>query len=76
MLWRGAQLLFKGFDIRGVLRRPEITISSLSEFGFEVSADPDICDSVEVGVKYSGYIKRQTELIDPDEAIRRNDFMF
>jgi tRNA uridine 5-carboxymethylaminomethyl modification enzyme len=38
-------------------------IHDLNRFGIDVPEDQDIHEPVEIHVKYSGYIKRQTEMI-------------
>ena len=47
-----------------LLRREEISCSDLTGFGVEIDADEDVFSPVEIHVKYSGYIKRQNEMID------------
>ena len=36
----------------------------LSQLGFEFENNNDVLDSVEIDIKYSGYIKKQNEIID------------
>jgi len=55
--------LLKSLSFEELLRRPEITALQLSDFGFEVDHDPNVHEPVEIDVKYSGYVKRQLELI-------------
>lgn len=55
--------LTKALTFEEFLRRPEITCSNLKAFGFEVDEDPNVHEAVEIDVKYSGYVKRQLELI-------------
>lgn len=55
--------LLKSVTTEELLRRPEIGWDALSILGFETSFDPMVHESVEIDVKYSGYIRRQGELI-------------
>lgn len=55
--------LTKSLTFEELLRRPEITCSHLEMFGFTVDHDPNVAEPVEIEVKYSGYVKRQVELI-------------
>ncbi len=59
----GSAPLQKSTTMEELLRRPEISSANLSEFGFNFDQDPNVCEPVEIEVKYSGYIKRQNELI-------------
>lgn len=56
--------LTKSLTFQEFLRRPEITCSHLKAFDFEVDEDPNVHEAVEIDVKYSGYVKRQMELIE------------
>jgi tRNA uridine 5-carboxymethylaminomethyl modification enzyme len=56
-------VLGKSITFDELLRRPEISCSHLSNLGFELTNDPNICEPVEIEIKYSGYIKRQIDLI-------------
>jgi tRNA uridine 5-carboxymethylaminomethyl modification enzyme len=56
-------VLNKSISFEELLRRSEISSLDLSLFGFEVDKDPNIHEPVEIDVKYSGYIKRQHDLI-------------
>ncbi len=60
----GTSVLLKSITFEELLRRNEITSSMLSSFNFEINEDPNVNESVEIEVKYSGYIKRQMELIE------------
>ncbi len=60
----GSTPLLKSVSFTELLRRPEINALDLSQFGFEIEKDPNVSEPVEIEVKYSGYIKRQQELID------------
>lgn len=59
----GTTELLKPLSFEELLRRPEISCYSLQEFGFVVDSDPNVSEPVEIEVKYSGYVKRQLELI-------------
>lgn len=59
----GSTELLKSVSFEELLRRPEISCTSLADLGFEIDLDPVVAESIEIEVKYSGYIKRQMELI-------------
>lgn len=59
----GSTELLKSVSFEELLRRPEISWASLALLGFDIDQDPNVSDSIEIEVKYSGYIKRQMELI-------------
>lgn len=59
----GTPVLNKSITFDELLRRSEISSLNLKELNFEVDDDPNIHEPVEIEVKYSGYIKRQLELI-------------
>ncbi len=59
----GTPALTKSLSFEELLRRPEIHCLDLPGLGFDVDQDPNINDSVEIEVKYSGYVSRQLELI-------------
>ena len=47
-----------------LLRRPELTISDLIRFAPEIgNYSPHVATQLEVEVKYTGYLRRQTEMI-------------
>lgn len=52
-----------------LLRRPEVEISMLNDFGIEVGDDPSITEPVEIEVKYAGYITRQFEIIEQTKKL-------
>jgi tRNA uridine 5-carboxymethylaminomethyl modification enzyme len=54
-----------------LLRRNEISCSSLTNLDFELNLDPKISDPVEIEVKYSGYIGRQMELISQTKKLEK-----
>lgn len=59
----GSSVLGKSISFEELLRRPEMNSLLLKEFGFQVDEDPSVHEPVEIDVKYSGYVKRQNELI-------------
>jgi tRNA uridine 5-carboxymethylaminomethyl modification enzyme len=56
-------VLTKSLSFEELLRRVEVCSSDLPGLGFDVDESPNINESVEIEVKYSGYIKRQLDLI-------------
>lgn len=63
LLELGTAALNKSITFDELLRRSEICSLDLYRFGFDVDADPNVHEPVEIEVKYSGYVKRQLELI-------------
>lgn len=59
----GTSELLKPISFEELLRRPEIACSDLKFFDFEIPEDPNVTEPVEIEVKYSGYVKKQLELI-------------
>lgn len=59
----GSTVLNKPITFEELLRRPEVNCSTLSAFDFDIPKDPNVSDAVEIQVKYSGYIKKQNDLI-------------
>jgi len=53
----------KQISLSDLLKRSEIGIQDFSVFGGEYNVEPRIGEPVEIRVKYSGYIKRQNQLI-------------
>lgn len=60
----GTPVLNKPIQVADLLRRDEIDCSMLTQLGIEVPSDEEIFEPVEIHVKYSGYIKRQNEMVD------------
>lgn len=60
----GSSVLSKPFKAADLLRRDEIHCLDLKHFGVEVPDDEEIFGPVEIHVKYSGYIKRQNEMVE------------
>lgn len=65
----GSTALLKPISFEELLRRPEISCYDLDRFGFVMEPDPNVSDPVEIEVKYSGYIKRQIELIEQSKRM-------
>ncbi len=56
------------FSLLDLLKRPELTYADVASLKGEASVNPQVAEQVEIGVKYAGYIDRQTEEI---ERLRR-----
>jgi tRNA uridine 5-carboxymethylaminomethyl modification enzyme len=56
-------ILGKSISFEELLRRQEVSPAHLGALGFEIDLDPLISEPVEIEVKYSGYVKRQMDLI-------------
>lgn len=65
----GSTVLGKSITFAELLRRTEIVSSHLKEFGFAIDLDPMVTEPVEIEVKYSGYIKKQLELINQSKRL-------
>ncbi len=61
---KGTKPLLKSVSWEELLRRPEVDCLVLKELDFEIDDDPLVHEPVEIEVKYSGYVKRQNELIE------------
>lgn len=59
----GTKEILKPTSLSTLLRRPELQWKHLEQFVSPLETDPDIVDSLEIDIKYSGYIKRQEEVI-------------
>lgn len=59
----GTPALLKSVTFEEFLRRSEVTSLDLPVLGFEIDDDPSVYEPVEIEVKYSGYIKKQMEII-------------
>ena len=61
----GLKDIQKGTTLEQLLKRPEITYAELAMFD-DVSREtrPDVCEQVEIQIKYHGYIERQMEQIE------------
>lgn len=65
----GSSVLTKSISFEELLRRPEINSLDLLELGFDMDCDPNVYESVEIEVKYSGYVRRQMELISQSKKM-------
>lgn len=65
----GSAPLLKSVTFHEFLRRSEIKFSDLEKLGFDGDKDPVVFEAVEIDVKYSGYIKRQKELIQQSSRL-------
>ncbi|KYG66707.1 tRNA uridine(34) 5-carboxymethylaminomethyl synthesis enzyme MnmG [Bdellovibrio bacteriovorus] len=61
--------LTKSLTFEELLRRPEVSCSHLEKLNFTVDEDPNVSEPVEIEVKYSGYVKRQLELINQSKKM-------
>jgi tRNA uridine 5-carboxymethylaminomethyl modification enzyme len=61
--------LTKSLSFEELLRRPEISSFDLEALNFSVDKDPNVFEPVEIEVKYSGYIRRQQELIEQSKRL-------
>ncbi len=59
----GSSPLTKPLTAVEFLRRPEIVFAHLAELGVEIDPNEEVSDAVEIEVKYSGYVKKQLEVI-------------
>jgi tRNA uridine 5-carboxymethylaminomethyl modification enzyme len=64
-----SQPLLKSVSLEELLRRPEICFDTLENFGLELNDSPAILESVEIEVKYKGYIHKQDVLIKQAESM-------
>ena len=60
----GTPVLQKPITYADLLRRTEISYYDLLSFGLDLSQEDEVAEGVEVAVKYEGYIRRQSELIE------------
>lgn len=65
----GSAALMKPVTAEEFLRRPEIVYHNLSALGLDINLPEEITDAVEIEVKYSGYIKKQKEMILQSKAL-------
>ncbi|MBO9667508.1 MAG: tRNA uridine-5-carboxymethylaminomethyl(34) synthesis enzyme MnmG [Bdellovibrio sp.] len=59
----------KSLSYEELLRRPELVSSHLELLNFTLDPDPNVTEPVEIEVKYSGYVKRQMELINQSKRL-------
>lgn len=62
-------VLGKSISFEELLRRPEVDCSHLPGLGFALDLDPNLCEPIEIEIKYSGYVKRQMELIQQSKRL-------
>lgn len=67
----GSPVLTKSLTFEELLRRNEITCFDLKQFGVEVDEDPEVNEAVEIEVKYSGYVRRQMEVIEQTKRLEQ-----
>jgi tRNA uridine 5-carboxymethylaminomethyl modification enzyme len=76
----GSTALLKPVKMTEFLRRPEVTFDVLEKLGLEFEKNNDVLDAVEIEVKYSGYIKKQNEIIDQtkkfEQAVLPNELNY
>lgn len=63
----GSRPLLKPVSLEELLRRPEINFSHLGKFDFAdfvLEENEVVTEAVEIEVKYSGYVKKQYEIIE------------
>lgn len=63
----GTKALGKPLRLSELLRRPELGFDALEKLGeklgYQFDKDSEVTDAVEIEIKYSGYIKKQNEVI-------------
>ncbi len=69
----GSTALLKPATAEEFLRRPEISFSNLRSVGLEYIDDETVTEAVEIQVKYSGYIKRQYEIIEQSKKMENSE---
>jgi tRNA uridine 5-carboxymethylaminomethyl modification enzyme len=67
----GTPVLLKPIKAADLLRRDEVVCSHLGRFGIEIPDNEDVSGPVEIHVKYSGYIKRQNEMIEQARKLEK-----
>ncbi|MDI6762114.1 MAG: tRNA uridine-5-carboxymethylaminomethyl(34) synthesis enzyme MnmG [Thermodesulfobacteriota bacterium] len=71
----GCTPLKKEASLRELLKRPEIHFSHLFNFDRDLeNLRKEVCEQVEIQVKYDGYIKRQMELIERFKKLEEVNF--
>lgn len=65
----GSSPLTKPLTAVEFLRRPEIVFSHLEKLDVAVDPNDEIRDAVEIEVKYSGYVKKQLEVIRQSKTL-------
>lgn len=67
----GTGVINKPIRAADLLRREEIDCSKLREFGMDIDADEDVHEPVEIHVKYSGYIRRQNDMVEQAQRMEQ-----
>lgn len=65
----GSKALVKPVTMEEFLRRPEIGFPQLEKLNFEFSKNEVVTEAVEIEVKYSGYVKKQFEIIEQSKKL-------
>ena len=71
VLSMGSSALLKPATAEEFLRRTEINFINLKQLGFDYIDDEVVTEAVEIQVKYSGYIKRQLEVIEQSKKMEQ-----
>lgn len=58
------KVITKPIKFADLMRRDEISCKDLETFGLELPDDDNIVEPVTIAIKYAGYIKRQSEMIN------------
>ncbi len=69
---KGTTVLSKSITFEEMLRRPEVNCNFLFDIGLPHLPPPEVCEAVEIEVKYSGYIKKQLELIEQTQKLEKH----
>lgn len=64
LIEKGTSEVKTGVHIADLLRRPEIHYSDFAGVCEMPALEPDVCEQVEIRIKYDGYIKRQLDQIE------------
>ncbi|MCB0407537.1 MAG: tRNA uridine-5-carboxymethylaminomethyl(34) synthesis enzyme MnmG, partial [Bdellovibrionales bacterium] len=67
----GTPVLQKPLSAAELLRRPEIDCLQLIQLNVSIPDEENIYDSVEIDIKYEGYIKRQLEIINQAKRLEK-----
>ncbi|MCM2352733.1 MAG: tRNA uridine-5-carboxymethylaminomethyl(34) synthesis enzyme MnmG [Pseudobdellovibrio sp.] len=65
----GSKPLVKPVTMEEFLRRPEIGFPQLEKLDFQFSPNEVVTEAVEIEVKYSGYVKKQYEIIEQSKKL-------
>lgn len=63
--------ILKHITAEDLLRRIEVSVADLPAFGVTIDGDELVDEPVEIAIKYSGYIKRQQELIEQTKRLEK-----